>query len=123
MMRWYLPVSDGARARRYLASFSSLDSSSFPFSATLFQSTLRHYRQPTKNSDGQNELLMASSDFLEKLVRTASDGHLADFTICCGGEEFKVHKIILSLHSGYFERLFKSEFKVRYNPNEGVHCD
>ncbi|KAF2168999.1 hypothetical protein M409DRAFT_21010 [Zasmidium cellare ATCC 36951] len=53
----------------------------------------------------------AQRDFLNALTQKSTDAESTDFTIINGGQEFKIHKVILSLHSKYFDRLFKSEYK------------
>lgn len=54
----------------------------------------------------------AQRDFLYALAQKCTDAESTDFTIVSNGKEFKIHKVILSLHSKYFDRLFKSEYKV-----------
>lgn len=51
--------------------------------------------------------------FLAKLKCIQDDHDTSDFTIICSGKEIKVHRLVLSLQSGYFALLFKSDFKVR----------
>lgn len=54
-------------------------------------------------------------EFLENLGQIATHADTADFTIACDGDEHRVHKLILSLHSKYFARLFKGgQFKVGF---------
>lgn len=36
----------------------------------------------------------------------------ADFTLTCGSDKYPVHRLLLALHSVYFERLFDTDFKV-----------
>lgn len=40
-----------------------------------------------------------------------SGSSFSDFKIVCAGKEYNVHRIILASHSGYFKRLFQSNFK------------
>ncbi|KAF7194960.1 hypothetical protein HII31_03634 [Pseudocercospora fuligena] len=54
---------------------------------------------------------MSKKHFFEKLKDTRADHDTSDFTIVCSGKDIKVHRLVLSLHSGYFARLFKSDFK------------
>lgn len=55
----------------------------------------------------------SKDNFLSALGDKLNDAETADFTTICGSEEIKVHKLVLRLHSGYFDRLFKSQFQVR----------
>ncbi|KAK4500017.1 hypothetical protein PRZ48_008203 [Zasmidium cellare] len=50
-------------------------------------------------------------EYLKNLENLAKDTESADYTITCCGRHFKVHKHVLSLHSEYFARLFKSQYK------------
>lgn len=51
-------------------------------------------------------------DFLHAMAKKRREDESADFIISSHGKEFKVHKFVLSLHSKYFDRLFKSNHKV-----------
>lgn len=64
----------------------------------------------------------AKNYFLQKLSDKAADVSTTDYTVVCCGEEFHVQKLVLSLHSKYFERLFKSGYKVRPSrPRDALH--
>lgn len=54
----------------------------------------------------------SKDDFLHQLGLSASETEGKDFRIVVGGREYEVHKLVLRLHSKFFDRLFKSDFKV-----------
>lgn len=47
-------------------------------------------------------------------------GEFTDFRIICAddGVEFNVHRLMLSIHSAYFARLFKSGFQVSFSQSQ-----
>ncbi|USW58092.1 Putative BTB/POZ domain-containing protein [Septoria linicola] len=49
-------------------------------------------------------------NFLKKLQRFATEPGRADFTISCSGQDFKVPRTLLRLHSGYFANLLDSNW-------------
>ncbi|TID27488.1 hypothetical protein E2P81_ATG00245 [Venturia nashicola] len=49
--------------------------------------------------------------FLANLPNLRKSGAFSDFTITCDGSTYKVHKIVLSTLSRYFETMFSSGFK------------
>ena len=51
------------------------------------------------------------------LHRLLESGGFSDFTIRCRGEEYKVHRNILTAQSKYFEKVCKpdSNFKASYS--------
>ncbi|KAF2169001.1 hypothetical protein M409DRAFT_21012 [Zasmidium cellare ATCC 36951] len=50
-------------------------------------------------------------DYLKNLEKLGADAASSDYTIACCGSEFQVHKQVVSLHSEYFARVFKSQYK------------
>ncbi|KAK4500019.1 hypothetical protein PRZ48_008205 [Zasmidium cellare] len=51
------------------------------------------------------------SDFVAQVAELRNDTKTADFTIACGPDVYKVHKLVLRLHSKFFARLFKNDFQ------------
>lgn len=54
---------------------------------------------------------MASAD-PDKCKQLLRQPCLTDFAITCDGITFKVHKVILHLHSAYFAAMFRNEYQV-----------
>ena len=45
------------------------------------------------------------------MARYGKDDAFSDFTIACNGVTFPVHRLVISMHSSFFERTGKSSFK------------
>ncbi|GAB1737323.1 hypothetical protein NU219Hw_g1248t1 [Hortaea werneckii] len=50
-------------------------------------------------------------------------GKTADFTLTCGSDKYPVHRLLLALHSVYFERLFDTDFKEARTGECELHDD
>jgi len=46
---------------------------------------------------------------------TVADESLCDFSVICGGTEYKVHRLVLPLHSPVLAKAVKGDFNVRVN--------
>ena len=46
------------------------------------------------------------------VYRQFLEGKNTDFTITCGGREFKVHRVVLCAQSKFFARMCEGDFKV-----------
>lgn len=49
-------------------------------------------------------------------VRFFNNERLADVTIRCGDHEFKVHAVLLSVHSDFFDKAFCGQWKASNTP-------
>ncbi|KAI7016532.1 hypothetical protein KC318_g7529 [Hortaea werneckii] len=63
---------------------------------------------------------MEYSHFRAAAQRLFEAGKTADFTLICGRDKYPVHRLLLALHSVYFERLFDTDFKVLLIPSHSV---
>ncbi|KAF7504602.1 hypothetical protein GJ744_002029 [Endocarpon pusillum] len=52
-----------------------------------------------------------TTEYLTDSFELFEKGLFTDFTICCQGHEWRVHKAIVCARSGYFRRLCTSDFK------------
>ncbi|KAI7343100.1 hypothetical protein KC331_g3578 [Hortaea werneckii] len=66
---------------------------------------------------------MECSHFKAAAQRLFEAGKTADFTLTCGGDKYPVHRLLLALHSVYFERLFDTEFKEAHTRECELHDD
>ncbi|GAB1727965.1 hypothetical protein NU195Hw_Modified_72t1 [Hortaea werneckii] len=66
---------------------------------------------------------MECSHFRAAAERLFEAGKSADFTLFCGSDKYPVHRLLLSLHSVYFQRLFDTEFKEARTGECELHDD
>ncbi|KAI7164295.1 hypothetical protein KC349_g768 [Hortaea werneckii] len=66
---------------------------------------------------------MECSHFRAAVQRLFEAGKTADFTLICGSDRYLVHRLLLALHSVYFERLFDTEFKEALTGECELHDD
>lgn len=55
-----------------------------------------------------------------KRLRTDTDSELSDIKILCDGKVFPCHKLILSLRSEVFKRMFQSDLKISNTEDEST---
>ena len=67
----------------------------------------------TLNEGGQKAVLL-------QLAKMQGNTSLADFTISCKGQEWKVHRLVLSLHSPVLMKACEGSFKVRRQRSRGI---
>lgn len=60
--------------------------------------------------------------FVARLTELRDEPGTADFTIVCGTDKYKVHKLLLRLHSKFFDSLFKTDFRVSPPGFKGLPC-
>ncbi|KAL8862456.1 MAG: hypothetical protein Q9178_000953 [Gyalolechia marmorata] len=53
----------------------------------------------------------AKKSFLQQLLKNKESADFGDFTIACGESHWKVHRIVVCLHSDYFRKACQSVFK------------
>ncbi|KAL8923528.1 MAG: hypothetical protein Q9172_003064 [Xanthocarpia lactea] len=53
----------------------------------------------------------AKESFLQQLLKNKESADFGDFTIACGESHWKVHRIVVCLHSDYFWKACQSVFK------------
>ncbi|KAI6875348.1 hypothetical protein KC343_g5915 [Hortaea werneckii] len=66
---------------------------------------------------------MESSHFRAAAERLFKAGKSVDFTLICGSAKYPVHRLLLSLYSVYFQRLFDTEFKEALTGECILHDD
>ncbi|KAI7261653.1 hypothetical protein KC345_g9685 [Hortaea werneckii] len=66
---------------------------------------------------------MECSHFRAAAERLFKAGDSADFTLICGSDKYPVHRLLLSLHSVYFQKLFDTQFKEALTRECELHDD
>ncbi|KAI7231966.1 hypothetical protein KC330_g6138 [Hortaea werneckii] len=66
---------------------------------------------------------MECSHFRAAAQRLFEAGKTADFTLICGSDRYPVHRLLLALHSVYFERLFDTKFEETLTGECELHDD
>jgi len=59
-------------------------------------------------------------DHINNLPSAYASGKHADAVVVCRGHEFKVHKLVLSDRSDFFDKVFNGQFQVR-SRSHGSH--
>ncbi|KAL9054693.1 MAG: hypothetical protein Q9162_003973 [Coniocarpon cinnabarinum] len=67
--------------------------------------------------------LKRSHSLSSQIATSFTTGRASDFTILCHGHSFPVHKYVLRLRSGYFERLFSSPQLYVENQNNQLELN
>ncbi|KAI6813878.1 hypothetical protein KC340_g17538 [Hortaea werneckii] len=66
---------------------------------------------------------MECSNFRAAAQRLFEAGKIVDLTLICGSDKYPVHRLLLALHSVYFERLFDTESKEAISTECELHDD
>ncbi|RMY90843.1 hypothetical protein D0861_03435 [Hortaea werneckii] len=66
---------------------------------------------------------MECSNFKAAAQRFFEAGKSVDFTLICGSDKYPVRRLLLALHSVYFQRLFHNDFKEAISGECELHDD